>query len=132
MDFEGGWRLERRIDDHRADQVATFAGTATFARDQAGLAYRETGELTLPGVSPMRSERRYRWEAVDGQIQVLFDDGRFFHAFDPSGMASGDHWCAPDSYAVRYDFSEWPVWRSRWSVNGPRKDYVMESLFRRR
>ena len=42
-----------------------------------------------------------------------------------------DHWCDPDTYKVRYDFREWPLWRAEWRVTGPRKDYVMRSVYTR-
>ena len=38
--------------------------------------------------------------------------------------------CIRDSlYRVRYDFSDWPDWRTIWHVTGPRKAYEMVSHY---
>lgn len=123
-DFVGSWRLSRRIVE--ADgRSATFAGTARFTPDGEGLIYREDGLLALPGTAaPIRAERRYLWREDGAGIVVLFDDGRPFHRFAPARPEAA-HWCEPDDYRVRYDFSGWPVWRAEWRVTGPRKDYHM-------
>ena len=42
------------------------------------------------------------------------------------------HLCAPDRYEVAYDFTAWPHWSATWTVEGPRKDYVMTSQTIRR
>ena len=75
--------------------------------------------------------RRYRWrDGGAGTIDVLFDDGRFFHRFDAEDPAPGaSHACAPDLYRVRYDFRRWPRWQAEWWVSGPRKDYRMVSAY---
>jgi hypothetical protein len=72
-------------------------------------------------------ERRYLW-ALD--LSVLFEDGRFFHKVPPLGGATA-HWCDPDQYDGMYDFSDWPEFAVTWHVRGPRKDYRMETQYRR-
>lgn len=131
--FEGDWRVSRVI-RHARGPDARFEGTARFVPDGAGLIYREEGELVIAGQVPMRAERRYLWRAApDGAIDVRFDDGRAFHRIAPGESAPEDrHYCGPDTYDVAYDFSAWPDWTSRWQVRGPRKDYEMVSVYRRR
>ncbi|MEC3861670.1 DUF6314 family protein [Mesobacterium sp. TK19101] len=124
-DFEGRWRLERVIED-RLGGPARFSGEAAFVPDGIGLVYEERGWLDAPA-GRFQAERRYLWRE-DGQgIVVCFDDGRFFHRIG----AEAAHWCEADDYRVRYDFSGWPVWRAVWRVTGPRKDYLMDSVYRR-
>jgi hypothetical protein len=130
-DFEGVWRLERRIIDALGPD-AVFTGTARFTRDDAGLVLHEAGRLELTGQGGFQAERRYLWRQAGAMIAVVFADGRDFHWFDPGqGVATADHWCDPDTYRVRYDFAGWPVWQAEWRVTGPRKDYVMHSVYRR-
>ena len=128
-DFIGLWRVDRQIEDRRAGGCGHFSGTATFTPSGAGLDYAETGILALGAAPPLRAERRYVWSASGGRIHVAFADGRPFHDFDPADPAA-THFCAPDHYVVRYDFSRWPDWSSEWQVSGPRKDYAMTSRFR--
>lgn len=127
-DFRGTWHLERAITDHRAGSTGRFVGTAAFSADADGLAYIETGVLSLPGHPPIQAERRYRWRQDGAVIVVDFETGQPFHHFDPSKPEAA-HWCAPDQYDVRYDFACWPRWCSVWTVIGPRKDYQMTNLY---
>ena len=131
QDFQGLWRLERQITDARGPD-AVFTGTADFSPDDAGLTLHESGRLELAGQGGFQAERRYLWRPDGAGIAVLFADGRDFHRFDPAWVeAEADHWCDPDTYKVRYDFREWPRWQAEWRVTGPRKDYVMRSLYTR-
>lgn len=131
-DFEGSWTLSRCIEDHRAGATGRLEGEAQVASGQGGHVYIESGTLRLPGQPPLAAERRYLWRPAPGGVAVHFDDGRFFHlmALD-APHATADHDCDPDRYEVRYDFSAWPQWRAVWEVRGPRKDYRLESLYRR-
>lgn len=131
-DFEGTWRLSRRITDRRVGQTGHAVGRVVLERDGSGLSYHESVTLHLPGQLPIEGTRCYRWHACDDGIAVAFDDGRPFHtiALDRS-RPEADHWCDPDEYDVVYDFVDWPVWTVTWEVQGPRKDYRMETLFAR-
>jgi hypothetical protein len=139
-DFAGTWDILRHIRPSLGATAPTaasaeptrFEGRAVWTPDQGGLAYIERGTLTLPGAAPMTAERRYRWTA---DLSVYFDDGRFFHSV-PAGGGATAHWCDPDSYAGRYDFSAWdagdrPAFEVTWRVQGPRKNYSMHSRFTR-
>lgn len=126
--FAGDWTLTRRIEDHRAGAPGRFEGTARFQPAAGGLAYRETGLLTLGTSAPLRATRSYVWQAAVDAIAVRFADGRFFHAFaTDAAEPRAEHDCPPDLYRVRYDFRDWPHWRVEWRVAGPRKDYAMLS-----
>lgn len=132
-DFEGRWHLARQINDVRGPD-ATFTGTAVFSPDAdgRGLELVERGQLVLRGQGAFQAERRYRWQQDGAGVAVFFADGRDFHRFDPQGgTAQADHWCDPDTYEVQYDFTGWPVWQAQWRVTGPRKDYVMRSVYTR-
>lgn len=122
-DFAGRWTLSRRIVP-AAGAPARFEGVALWAGEGA---YEERGLLTVQGQPPLQAERRYRWDA---DLNVFFEDGRFFHQVPPQGGATG-HWCAPDQYDVVYDFAGWPRFEVRWQVRGPRKNYEMISHYSR-
>lgn len=131
QDFAGRWRLIRRIDDALAGEVLEGEGWGEFRpAPDGGLIYDEEVWLTAPGRPALRGTRRYLWRPLPGGIAVFFDDGRPFHRIALAAAAAEDrHDCAPDLYRVRYDFSGWPVWSARWQVAGPRKSYVMTSMF---
>ena len=124
-DFIGRWVIEREI-VHAGAPPAQFVGQAEWTATTGGADYFETGVLKLAGHSDMQAERRYRW---DNDLNVYFDDGRFFHQVPALGGGT-EHWCDPDDYKVAYDFDHWPQWSARWAVQGPRKNYVMTSRYR--
>jgi Family of unknown function (DUF6314) len=127
--FSGRWRLERQILDLLGG-TADFEGRAEFVRAPHGLIYEETGELRLPGGPKLRATRRYLWFEAEGVIEVRFEDGRFFHAFDPRvPHPAAHHECPPDSYGVTYVFADPCRWTSRWEIRGPRKAQVIRSTY---
>jgi hypothetical protein len=129
-DFEGLWRLARRIADARAGTASAFEGIASFRPARDGLDYTEEGRLSLPGGTSLGASRRYLWRQSADRIVVLFEDGRFFHAFGcGEDRPAAAHDCPPDSYRVRYDFTTWPRWSAAWRATGPSKDYVMLSEY---
>jgi hypothetical protein len=125
-DFIGVWAISRGL-THADGTQARFNGQAELRRDGAQILYVESGELHMPGAGAFRAERRYTW---DDQLNVYFDDGRFFHQIPAQG-GDAAHWCDPDQYDVTYDFSNWPRWQAVWRVRGPRKEYVSDSWYAR-
>lgn len=128
--LEGVWSLERRIEDRRGGVTGHLAGRCVWRPDGAGLRQEETGVLRMGEAAPMQASRVYLWRATGAGLAVLFEDGRAFHGIDPcAGRLRDRHLCAPDTYDVRYDLSEWPRFRQEWIVTGPRKDALIVSVF---
>jgi hypothetical protein len=126
--LEGRWYLARRIVNADGSEAA-LEGTTVFRRAGLRLIQEEEGWLRLPGAAaPLRATRRYLWTGEKTRLEVAFEDNRPFHTV-PLGVDRPEttYLCDPDRYAVAYDFSGWPNWRSVWRVEGPRKDYVMTS-----
>jgi hypothetical protein len=128
--FEGAWRLERRIEHASGQGNARLSGMARFLRSGGALLHEESGTLSIDGVAGpgMQARRRCLWTPEAGGIAICFEDGRPFHII-PLGILDPEatHFCSPDRYTVRYDFSRWPEWSTVWRVSGPRKAYVMTS-----
>lgn len=127
--FSGFWHITRDIRDDRGPD-AHFTGCAEFTRCADGLWMQERGQMQMGGQS-FNATRRYLWARDGAGIAVLFEDGRLFHRFHPAERTAADHWCDPDAYAVRYEFTQWPLWSATWNVQGPRKSYRMTSHFSR-
>ena len=107
-----------------------MTGVAVLSRDGDGLMYRETGDLQLGEMSPIRAERSYLWRPGGvGRVTVAFADGRPFHDIALIPRPEAEHFCDPDQYSVRYDFGDWPRWTAVWRVKGPRKDYRMTTRY---
>ena len=129
-DFEGRWRLRRLLRVVGLEYV--FDGDAVLEPGRDHHVWTETGTLRLDGGQPHHAERRYLWREADGLIEVLYDDGRPFHAFDPNaGEVEVEHRCDPDTYIGRYDFTAFPEWSLGWDVRGPRKAYTSVTVHER-
>ncbi|MEM6387167.1 MAG: DUF6314 family protein [Pseudomonadota bacterium] len=124
----GSWNLSREI-THHAEGTDRFLGTSRFVQAEAFVVQEDKGTLETKHGS-FEATRRYIWTETDGRLDVFFDDMRPFHSVPLGALRpEATHLCPPDTYHVTYDFREWPRWRSVWRVEGPRKRYIMESLF---
>jgi hypothetical protein len=126
-DFAGYWQVRRKIVPQSGPR-AEFQGAAEWRPAPEGLAYVETGLMTLDGHTPMPAQRRYLWAR---DLSVFFEDGRFFHKVPALG-GPVRHWCDPDAYLLCYDFADWPDFRVDWHVRGPRKSYEATTEYTRR
>lgn len=135
----GDWILERTVESADPGQCGSLSGQATFAPGGEGrLAYREDGLLTL-GAGSFRAERRYLFAARPDGFAVLFDERppRLFHeiALVPEAKetlaGSAEHRCGADLYVSRYRFGPDGGFVVEHRVAGPRKDYRIESRYRR-
>ena len=115
-DFLGHWTIERKIEDALSGMSSRFEGKAWISRGEAKWDYFETGKLLLAGATPMTAERRYIWKPSADGIDIHFEDGRFFHRLQIGPEPTAQHWCDPDQYDVRYDFSDWPNWQTAWQI----------------
>lgn len=131
-DFIGSYDVSRVIDDARAGAQSRFEGRAVIAGDAQGAFYTETGALILND-QRFKAQRSYLWRPNGARIDVMFEDGRAFHDFDPeSGGLASEHLCGQDMYRGGYDVSQWPRWSVTWNVQGPRKAYASTTWYLRR
>jgi hypothetical protein len=131
--FQGVWHVSREIDDSHSAAKGQFTGHARLWQSLDGLAYHEEGVLILGESAPLKAERRYFWQLQTPlRIDVFFEDGRYFHSFNPNEKQwQAEHICTPDNYVVTYDFVDSSHWRSIWDVRGPKKSYRMVSNYSR-
>lgn len=127
LDFSGEWTIDRHI-AAKGSHDAAFSGHAVWRPGADGARYKEQGQLSILGQQPLHAEREYFWTP---DLKVFFPDGRFFHDVLTDGSECL-HWCDPDTYKGRYDFSKWPVFTVAWDVSGPRKSYHSITTYRRR
>ncbi|MEM9050343.1 MAG: DUF6314 family protein [Pseudomonadota bacterium] len=130
--FAGHWQVERHITDFDSGWTGRFTGNAVFSPVPGGLDYEERGWLQLGGLVS-EAFRRYAWrQETPGRVAVHFEDGTFFHRFDPGeARAEASHYCDPDLYEVVYFTPGHDPWRAEWRVEGPRKDYRLVTHYRR-
>ena len=108
-----------------------LVGTASFAPSPEGLLYQEDGVLVGGGFRSPASQS-YRFLTEGPRASVRFRDGRLFHELDLAcGAAHVRHACAPDMYRGRYRVRGANLWTSAWRVDGPRKQLLIVTRYRR-
>lgn len=129
--FRGNWSLYRHIFDLDSQWLGKFEGHAELSDSEYGLDYFEEGYLQFGGLHAIQATRRYLWSfPSDQRVDVAFEDGKAFHHFLPDEpRTEATHFCDPDTYDATYDFTNWPIWRVEWRVEGPKKDYRMVSVY---
>ncbi|MGC2485489.1 MAG: DUF6314 family protein [Acidimicrobiales bacterium] len=130
--FVGTWHVERTITDSLSDDDGMFEGTATFTRNDEGVAFEETGVMFLGAYrGPARRRLRYT-EGPDSSIDVCFVDGHHFVSIDlASGTSRDVHLCERDRYDITTFVHSPDRFEERWHVSGPSKSYEAVTLFER-
>ena len=134
--LSGRWRQSRTI-----VPGGQYMGVAHFVPAENGcLRYTEEGVLTPDGVGPVQSRRTYLYKIDDGRIDVLFDESppRLFHSIEDFQDSGSDvvshesmHVCGQDTYRSTYEFRSDKSFVIRHRVTGPRKNYVMTTVYTR-
>src|SRR5690606_33514250 len=72
-------------------------------------------------------------KASDAKANGYFHNLQFQKNSDGRWIATGDHWCKPDTYIPEYEFwfdkVELRRWTLKYTVTGPKKDYISFSSF---
>jgi hypothetical protein len=130
----GRWNFAREISGHGSMTV-----TAVFEAVSQGRAeYFEFGELTLRNGERLRAERRYVYEAMDGGFMVrfhetgeIFERAVFVEQEHGGWKASANHLCDKDLYESEYRFPMDGTFAVRHAVRGPKKDYLIRTIYHR-
>ena len=127
--FRGEWRFSRKLRSGPGHGEAS--GTAKFVPEGDGLRWKEAGQLEFGGARTSAS-RELTIEPDGSGWVVRFDDGRLFHALDlEPGRCEVDHPCRDDLYRGRIEILDGNSFRTSWSVEGPAKDQVIDTVYRR-
>jgi len=132
--FPGKWTFERKIRDRLAMVDGKAHGTATFTIEGGGLRWLESARLEI-GEADTRASREL-WIRPDPSVssgwRVHFDDGRPFHPLElGDGEPEVTHPCRDDLYEGSIAIDGENLFRTSWTVRGPRKDQSIETTYRR-
>lgn len=130
--LSGPWAFLRCLNDQRLSQRGSIVGRAAFDPDDEGLHYREQGRLWFGG-DQGEALRSYRYRfAAPGRAEVAFEDGRPFHELClAAGSCTVEHLCGADHYSGTFEALGPHALRVNWRVEGPRKDYRLETDYLR-
>ncbi len=127
--FRGEWRFERKLQSGSTEGKA--GGTASFLPEGDGLRWKETGQLEF-GQASTSTSRELTIEPSGSGWVVRFDDGRPFHRLDlEPGSCAVAHPCRDDLYRGRIAVEDQDNFRTTWRVEGPAKDQLIETVYRR-
>jgi hypothetical protein len=116
-----------------------MTGTATFSPEGEHLVYREEGVLRLVDGTEVRGEREYIYGSRQDGFAVYFRERppRLFHEVrlveTDRGQLNGhaEHECGKDHYFSTYQLRTDGGLIIRHAVCGSRKDYVINTTYRR-
>jgi uncharacterized protein DUF6314 len=116
-----------------------MTGTATFSPDGEVVAYREEGALRLVDGNELQGGREYIYASRQDGFAVLFPEEppRLFHEIRLVEADGGEfhgraeHRCGQDHYLSTYEFRTDGSLLIRHVVRGPRKYYMIDTIYRR-
>ena len=116
-----------------------MTGTATFSPEGDLFAYREEGALRLVDGTELQGEREYIYAGRRDGFTVFFREKppRVFQEVrlleTDGGQFNGEveHRCGYDHYLSTYEFHADGSLIIRHVVRGPRKDYLINTTYRR-
>ncbi|MBS0627069.1 MAG: hypothetical protein JSS09_02535 [Verrucomicrobia bacterium] len=132
----GGWSIERNIHSFEGNLLGTFVGKALYKEISPHLLhYREEGLLHSEQCKSCAFKEYYF--VYDGEIKIYFDLklARLFHKMEYEVSdtypfyAKGVHYCGNDVYDMSYVFTSKQEYTTTISVKGPRKSYLIQSVF---
>ena len=133
--FSGAWRASRKLNGE-----PFFSGNATFtaAGNNDLILYREEGFADHPGGFSALAFREYYFAISPGAFRIYFDQEQrsLFNSvqlFSRDGcyVGSGLHYCGQDTYESEYSFHNKDLWVWNHKVSGPKKEYLLETEYRR-
>lgn len=133
--FEGEWVFDRFITGSFA--MKGFASFLPFQDVTPSYSYREDGEFTTPHGDHFPFYRDYIYCLNPDSIDVYFashqkKQGHFYRLnFSSDNKASGSHLCRDDFYKATYTFLNENNFSLQFEVKGPRKDFLIETTFKR-
>jgi hypothetical protein len=131
--LEGKWNFHRTISGY-----GTIVGAATFkksAMESHLFHYREEGLLKRENGEQFQVYREYLYRYKNNHISVFFAEEvkRLLHIleFQDTTTAIARHLCLCDIYEATYKFSTKDEFTLAYDVNGPNKNYLMKTVFKR-
>lgn len=143
--FQGVWALNRTIAGHGIMKgVGKFEKFSENSPTGQELLYKEDGVFKFDNGTKLDTHKEYLYVFENEQLGVYFFENkkrdRLFHLLDfkqvdePSRkylLATAIHHCSPDVYDVKYEIYNNDEFKIVYKVNGPAKDYVSQTYFKR-
>ena len=130
----GSWRLWRTVFDRRTRKTSAMWGKALFSPGKKSeLVYVEEVTHQQEDEKAYRAQQRYRYELKGNQLEMYrYDEAPKVPFLTlPIDKLRGKAHCGADKYELDWNFKGAELFLQRYSVLGPRKDYVIRSLFSR-
>lgn len=133
--LEGEWFLHRRING-----VDMMRGKASFVRgpqEEKNYAYREEGRYIPSSLKEVSFFKEYVYSLNQDVIEIYgalqAKKIGFLHTleFGGSSIGTGAHACGSDMYYATCERITETCFRLLYKVEGPRKKYVINTLFER-
>jgi len=133
----GAWHLRRSITGFSV--MTGEAHLSPIQDEPSALLYRETLKFPAPNGELLSGFREYIYRFDDSQLALYFSNSGkqsgLFMKLDSSspseGELSGSHLCKADLYKGELSVIDQNQFRIRYTVTGPKKNHVLETLYSR-
>lgn len=136
QDLLGQWTLTRKVFDRDRKPIAGMWGTGTYkCLGENELLYEECVTNRTGESSEFVARQSYLYLFKEKAIEV--HRGKELQTIPfitlPYGekLVDGYYTCKPDFYTLRWIWMRSHLFFTRFSVKGTRKDYTLETIFRR-
>ena len=137
--LRGRWLIDRQFG---GSYCGVFKGVANFVPEPGAARcyqYAEQGELTVGAGQCFHAKQHYCYRLVGESIEVLKHEESnwvVMHQLDfalEDGIATASHLhrCGQDDYVTGYRIDLAGNWEVAYVVQGPKKDYRIDSLYSR-
>ena len=142
--FQGAWSLHRIIQG-----TGSMKGLAKFEKLNESfspyeLLYAEDGVFEFDNGTKLDTHKEYIYYLDNEQLSVYFIHNKkresLFHMLDLKQLnengnsyllATARHHCSQDIYDIKYEIYNNDEFKIIYTVNGPTKDYVSKTYFKR-
>ena len=131
-DIIGEWKITRSIEDRLGKKYFTLDGVATFTNNANLYYYNETGIIKSESFQS-KAHQDYLWIVTKEGWKIKFRDGTHFYDLELARQEQDVyHKCKNDIYHGKFLLNLPNDIKVSWNVNGPRKDYVSRTYYKKK
>jgi len=134
-DLIGKWKIEREVYEPQREIKQRMCGFGYFhPLKKQELLYQEQLWHETENHDFFFATKSYRYVFKKKEIQIYFhheEDNRLFIALSIGKKMSGTSFCKNDRYCLQWDWINSTIFLMRYEVKGTKKDYIIESEFKR-
>jgi len=126
----GKWHLTRVVKGFSRQDVILMKGTAVFIQQGTDLTYKEEGDYAYHKQRfCFHQTYYYQWKNESGYAVCFQDKRPFYFLAWHDRQQKIRHLCGKDTYQGLFTWRNKNSWGLHWHVEGPTKDFRIETVY---